>query len=910
MSDAKSPFHRGEKEIQSRLGIQDQMEEKGRRVIRDRIPEKNLDFFAQLPLLTIGTVDECGRPWASVLAGKPGFARAIDPLKLEVKARPVFGDPLNKALIDDANIGALGLDFETRSRFRVNGRIGHLREGAFEIRVRQAFPNCPQYIQARGFNLGDDIETIGEKKTVRRGDTLNRAEAAMIAGSDTLFIASQFSEGDDDWRLGIDVSHRGGKPGFVIVAHESLLLFPDYAGNCMFNTLGNIQADPRCGLLFIDFDTGNSLQLTGEAEILWEPEHVCRFPGAERVVSFQIEEKICVEHALPMTWRFQGFHPILEKLETDAIEEPAPVPRVPMTLKSVNVSMPKEVPHDGKAVTTGIFKERIEGRVKLRRLNLEGDGQADLWGHGGAFRAVYVYSHENYDHWAGELGRNDFAIGQFGENFTVEGMSEEEVCIGDVFRIGSALVEVSQPRIPCYKLALKMGIEGFQNRFLESGRVGFYLRVLEEGEVGEGDEVVPVKRDPRGMTVREVSDLLFFNKEDLEAARRALDIPALSHGWKGSFAERLAKAEAPSEGASGFRSFVVEQREPESETITSFYLVPEDGAPLPGFLPGQFLTLELDIPDQPTPVIRTYSLSDSPNPEHYRLSIKREPAPADEPDLPPGLSSSYFHDQVEIGTKLRIAAPRGKFHLDPDGERAVVLLSGGVGLTPMVSMLNTIVQSDAPRPVWFVHGTRNGREHAMGAHVRGLAEENKYVNVHIRYSEPDPDDTEGRDYDSRGWVDMALLKQVLPFDDYDFFICGPPPFMRSLYCGLLSLGISESRIYYEFFGPGSMLTEESKPAGSVQVPTAEAELTGGAQVTFARSGVTASWDPSCESILDLAERQGLSLAYSCRSGICHTCMCALTEGEVTYLDEPLDPPGPGRVLICCATPKTNLVLEV
>ena len=225
MSDAKSPFHRGEKEIQSRLGIQEKMEEKGRRVIRDRIPEKNLEFFAQLPLLTIGTVDECGRPWASVLAGKPGFARAIDPLKLEVRARPVYGDPLNKALIDGADIGALGLDFETRGRFRVNGKIGHLREDEFEIRVRQAFPNCPQYIQARDYDLGDDVETIGEKKAVRRGDTLNRAEAAMIAASDTLFIASQFSAGNDDWSRGVRcvpprrqarVRHRGPRKPLVV----------------------------------------------------------------------------------------------------------------------------------------------------------------------------------------------------------------------------------------------------------------------------------------------------------------------------------------------------------------------------------------------------------------------------------------------------------------------------------------------------------------------------------------------------------------------------------------------------------------------------------------------------------------------------------------------------------------------
>ena len=175
MSDARSPFHRGEKEIQSRLGVRDKIEEKGRRIIRDRIPEKNLGFFAQLPLLAIGTVDECGRPWASALAGAPGFARATDPLKLEIRARPVYGDPLNRALIEGTDIGALGLDFETRGRFRVNGRIGHPSEGAFDIRVRQAFPNCPQYIQARDHDLGDDIETIGEKRSVHRGDKLNRA---------------------------------------------------------------------------------------------------------------------------------------------------------------------------------------------------------------------------------------------------------------------------------------------------------------------------------------------------------------------------------------------------------------------------------------------------------------------------------------------------------------------------------------------------------------------------------------------------------------------------------------------------------------------------------------------------------------------------------------------------------------
>jgi ferredoxin-NADP reductase/MOSC domain-containing protein YiiM len=827
-----------------------------------------------------------------------------------VTARPIYGDPLGEALVDGADIGALGLEFQSRRRNRVNGKMSRSSPDGFQIQIVQSFGNCPKYIQARQPAPGGDIESIGEKRPVHRGRALNKEQAAVVARLDTLFIASQFSEDAADWSHGVDVSHRGGKPGFVLAAHETLLLIPDYSGNCMFNTLGNIAMNPKCGLLFIDFDTGDTLQLTGEAEILWEPAHTRRFPGAKRVLAFTVEESLQIERALPFAWEFQGYSPVLDEFEAVDTGGDAAAQLPPMTLRSVNVSMPKDIVHNGKTVTTGIFKEPVEGRVTLRRLNLDGDGQADLWGHGGAFRAVYAYSFENYAYWARELGRDDFTVGQFGENFTVEGMLEDDVHVGDVFRVGSALVEVSQPRVPCYKLAIKMGIEGFQNQFLASGRMGFYFRVLEEGEVGAGDTIQLVKRDPRAMTVREINELLYFDKENLKGTAKALDIPALSHGWKGSFEERLAKAAAPAETREGYCIFVVDRKEPESETITSFYLVPEDGAALPRFLPGQFLSFELSIPGQPKPVIRTYSLSDSPNADYYRVSIKREPAPAGRPDLTPGLSSNYFHDQVGVGTTLRVGAPRGKFHLDPDGERAVVLLSGGVGLTPMISMMNAIVQSGTRRPVWFIHGARNGREHAMGAHVRRLAEANDSVHAHIRYSQPEAGDIEGRDYDSRGRVDIALLKQVLPFDDYEFYLCGPTPFMRSLYCGLLSLDVSEERVHYEFFGPASVLKEDAKPTGPARVPTAEAELAGGIKVTFARSGVTAGWDPACESILDLAERHGLSPDYSCRSGICHTCMCALVEGEVEYLEEPLDEPDPGCVLICCSRPKTSLVIEV
>ena len=212
-----------------------------------------------------------------------------------------------------------------------------------------------------------------------------------------------------------------------------------------------------------------------------------------------------------------------------------------MKLLSVNVSLPKEVPHGREAVSTGIFKEPVEGRVVLRTTNLDGDGQADLENHGGVDRAAYAYSIENYDHWRRELGRDKFAFGQFGENFTVEGMLEDDIHIGDVLRVGDALVEVSQPRPPCFKLGIKMGMAGFPKRFLASGRVGFYLRVLEEGEVGAGDVFERVESDPERMSVREMSHLLFFEPKNLEGAKRALHVRALSPGWRDSFEERLAE---------------------------------------------------------------------------------------------------------------------------------------------------------------------------------------------------------------------------------------------------------------------------------------------------------------------------------------------------------------------------------
>jgi MOSC domain-containing protein YiiM len=220
----------------------------------------------------------------------------------------------------------------------------------------------------------------------------------------------------------------------------------------------------------------------------------------------------------------------------------------PVKLVSVNVSLPKLVVHDGGLVSTGIFKEPAAGRVRMRTLNLDGDRQADLRVHGGPHKAVYAYPVEHYDHWRGELGRDDLRDGQFGENLTVQGLLEDEVYVGDVLRVGRAVVQVSQPRTPCFKLGIRMGTQTFLKPFLRSGRVGFYLRVLEEGDVGAGDAIERVHPDPERLSIREVSRIMYLDPDDLEGARRALRVAALSPTWRDSFAERLAAAR---EGAVG-----------------------------------------------------------------------------------------------------------------------------------------------------------------------------------------------------------------------------------------------------------------------------------------------------------------------------------------------------------------------
>ncbi len=315
MSAADSPFHPGECAIQSRLGVRERVEEVGRRIIRDQMPDQHREFFVEQPLLFLGSLDETAQPWASALFGPPGFARSLDSRRLEVRTGATPGDPLLANLRDGAQIGLLGIQFHTRRRNRLNGRIERLGDGVhFRLHVEQSFGNCPKYIQKRDPDPSDVARPGRAPRTRPREASLDAAARSLVARADTFFIASAYLGADAGGGMGVDVSHRGGKPGFVQAEDERTLLVPDYVGNYLFNTLGNLLVNPRCGLLFLDFETGDTLQLAADAEILWEPSQARFSPGALRMLRFHVRDVLAVAGALPLRWTFLEYSPELDRL--------------------------------------------------------------------------------------------------------------------------------------------------------------------------------------------------------------------------------------------------------------------------------------------------------------------------------------------------------------------------------------------------------------------------------------------------------------------------------------------------------------------------------------------------------------------------------------------------------------------
>ncbi len=539
----ESPFHPGEQDVQKRLGVRD-IEDWARKVVRDYLPEEHRAFHTALPFLVVAARDAQERPWVTLLTGPEGFVASPDVRSLVIEAKPIPGDGLEEALLAGADIGILGIELSTRRRNRVNGRIVENSSGSIVFGVEQSFGNCPQYIREREWRRVEG-ELAGKPA---KGTRLTPSQREWIACVDTFFIASGYRAKGESATFGMDASHRGGDRGFVSVVSETRLEFPDYAGNNHFNTIGNLVLDPRAGFLFIDFETGSLLQLTGRATIDWDSEVVTRIPGARRLVAFDIEEVIELPAAVALRW--------------DA---------------------------DAESVRS--------------------------------------------------------------------------------------------------------------------------LRLMEK--------------------VRE------------------------------------------------------------SEDVTSFVFEARDGGPLPAFEAGQHLPIELEMPGLEQPVRRTYSLSGAPGHDHYRISVKREPR---------GLASRHLHDHVEPGAILDSRRPAGDFMMTCN-ECPVALVSAGVGVTPMASMLHALTAESGERPVWFVHGVRDGGHHPLAREVRELAARRAGIRVHVAYSRPRAEDQTGIDYDSDGRVDGALLAGLIENIDAHYYLCGPTRFMADLQTDLERRDVPAEHIHTESFGP-------------------------------------------------------------------------------------------------------------
>ncbi len=659
--DTDTPFHAGEIEIQERYGVREKIGGFAKRVVRDHLTAEHTAFFRQLPFLVLGSVDAEGQPWASIVTGPAGFLSTPDPRTLRVAAQPLPGDPLAEALSEGRPIGGLGIEFETRRRNRFTAHVAARTEGAVDLRIDQSFGNCPQYILTRAPVRVEAPATAAPEHLA----ALDPHALALIRGADTFFVATAAPE-DGDIRHGADVSHRGGKPGFVRVGADGRLTVPDFAGNLHFNTLGNLMLDPRAGLLFADFATGDLLFVAGTVEVQFEGPEIAAFQGAERL------------------WHLTPSRAI-----------------------------------------------RLRGALPLR-----------------------------------------FAGGEASPNALITG--------------------------------------------------------------------------------------------DWETAEARLAAEARRTEWR---PWRVAEIRA------------------ETDAIRSLVLEPADGGGRPGFEAGQFLPIRLEVGGEV--LTRTYTVSSAPEDARLRLSVKRD-----------GRMSEALH-RLEPGDRLEAQAPRGGFTLDAAERRPAVLLSAGIGITPMLSMLRHAVIEGArtrhTRPIYFLHQARSVAERAFHGEIEALAARVEAIRAVWALSRPEPEARPGADYQVKGRIDLDVLKQLLPFDDHDFYLCGPAAFVQGLYDGLRDLGVRDARIFAESFGPSALLRRADAAAAPAPVAT------GTAEVRFAKTGARAEWTPEAGTLLEFAEAQGLEPASGCRSGGCGACAVTV-DGPVKYLTLPTAPVGPGEALICCAVP--------
>ncbi|MBO9202835.1 MULTISPECIES: MOSC and FAD-binding oxidoreductase domain-containing protein [Niastella] len=580
-----------------------------------------------------------------------------------------------------------------------------------------------------------------------------------------------------------------------------------------------------------------------------------------------------------------------------------------MKVLSVNVGLSREVEFRGKLIKTSIFKKPVGGRVMVRRLNIDGDRQTDLGAHGGEHRAVFVYQAESYEYWRQHLKRPDLYYGQFGENLTVEGLADKDVCIGDRYAIGSAVFEVTQPRVTCYRVGISLGVPEMPALLVTHKRPGFYFRVIQEGEIGAGDLIQKIADGPEHMNIVEVDALLYLNNHPKDQLLKALKIPALSKGWSQSFQDLLKAEEAGvttgNTGLSGaygrplawegYRPFIVQRSQIETADIRSFELRPGDGKPLADFLPGQHIAVRLPAGPNKTALTRMFSLCGPQGTDTYRIAVKRERV---------GVVSEYMHTHLLEGDLVEVSAPMGDFILS-DKKGPVVLLSAGVGITPLLSMLQAIERDSPMREVWWVHSARNGASYPFLKEVEEIAAHLRNFHGIRIFSQPVSEEKPGIQYDFQGHLDLTILTNQQFPPGCNYYICGPMGYMSVITTALRSLGNADWQIKTELFGNMDIATT----AGIT--PHLPPDNTGtGPLVNFTKSNISFNWNTRFNNILEAAETCDIQVHWSCRVGVCHRCESSLLDGKIEYDPSPLDPPAMGRVLICCSRPVTDIELDL
>ncbi len=541
-----SAFHQGEIQAQKHVGMHEEMAHWGAKAIRPFFIEQHRLFFSELPFAVVSATDKKGKPWVTLLAGQQGFMHFPDDKTLHFSTQPMQGDALEESFIEGANIGLIGIELSNRRRNRATGSIAEKNEKGITFKVSQSFGNCPQYISERVWHY---VDTSSKDMSSTRHTSLTPSMQEWVSNADTLFIGSGYKEEGEHRSNGMDASHRGGSPGFMKVLNERQLVLPDYSGNNFFNTIGNLILNPLVGLLFLDFEKGNMLQITGRVDIDWDSEQIQDHPGAHRLLNIEIDEVVQLNAVLPLRW-----------------------------------SLPNS----------------IKGGLRVTKKTVEND------------------------------------------------------------------------------------------------------------------------------------------------------------------------------------------------TVTSFELTIAETSKsekLPRFYAGQHLPIQLPLSEDKPAIERTYSLSNSPMDDYYRISVKREDK---------GIGSQHLHDTIQVGDVIQAKKPSGDFILKY-ATKPIVLIGAGIGITPLISMLYSLTQTQNSLHVHFIYSARNGNQAPLLNEIKALQKQHETLHLDVVFSQPNEHDVIGKDYDREGRINGELIQQNVPDLNTDFYLCGPTSFLNSLTSELEELGVKRAAIYYESF---------------------------------------------------------------------------------------------------------------